>query len=334
MLRGRIQWGKSTIKILAHFTLAYTSFRRFDPNLNAFCPNTMYYRRKYILALMQEFNGSLDNLNLQKLLFLATRKQEKKAFDFVPYKYGCFSFQANQDLSTMAKLGNVERDNRTWKCLDESHYKNQLKPEDVATINWVYRTYQNHTAEDLIQETYRKYPFFATKSKIASKVLTKEELNKVNAQKRTHNTPMFFTIGYEGISLETYLNKLIINDVRLLVDVRKNSLSMKYGFSKSQLQNACESIGIKFIHLPQLGIESEKRKNLQSLKDYQQLFAAYQKTTLKKNQEYLSKLKELCQKYQRVAITCFEKEVCMCHRGVVAKEIAKLEGWDIPQKNL
>ena len=40
----------------------------------------MYYRRKYILALIQEFGGSLDNLNFQKLLFLASRKQEKKVF--------------------------------------------------------------------------------------------------------------------------------------------------------------------------------------------------------------------------------------------------------------
>ena len=137
---------------------------------------------------------------------------------------------------------------------------------------------------------------------------------------------MFFTIGYEGISLETYLNKLIINDVRLLVDVRKNSFSMKYGFSKSQLKNACESIGIAYMHLPQLGIESENRQELNSLNDYNKLFESYKKTTLKTNIEFLIQLKELSEKYSRVAITCFEKEICMCHRGVVAKEIKKLKG--------
>ena len=294
----------------------------------------MYYRRKYILALIQQFGGSLDNLNLQKLLFLATRKQDKKAFDFVPYKYGCFSFQANQDLSTMIKLGNVERENRTWNCIDETDYKKELKKEDVASINWVYSTYKDSEAEDLIKETYTKYPYFAIKSKIVEKVLDKEELNKVNAQKRTFENPMFFTIGYEGISLEHYLNKLIINDVKLLVDVRKNSFSMKYGFSKSQLQNACESIGIKFMHIPQLGIQSQERKELNSLVDYQNLFDNYQKTTLQENKSYLEKLKDICEEYKRVAITCFEKEVCMCHRGVIAKELGKMKGWEITQKNL
>lgn len=294
----------------------------------------MYYRRKYILALIQEFGGSLDNLNLQKLLFLATRKQDKKAFDFVPYKYGCFSFQANQDLSTMIKLGNVEKDDKKWNCIDKTNYKSQLKREDIASLNWTYNAYADFTAEDLIKETYRKYPFFAIKSRIAKRVLTNEELAKVNAQKRKYDEPMFFTIGYEGITLETYLNKLIINDVRLLVDVRKNSFSMKYGFSKSQLQNACEGLDIEFIHIPQLGIESQERKELHSLVDYKNLFDNYKKTTLKENKDYLVELKELCEKHKRVAITCFEKEVCMCHRGVVAKELGNLKGWNITQKNL
>ena len=294
----------------------------------------MYYRRKYILALLQQFGGELNNLNLQKLLFLATRKQEKKVYDFVPYKYGCFSFQANQDLMTMVKRGNVIKDNRTWKCTDTDDYTSQLKKEDRVALSWVINNYKDFEAKDLIKETYRNYPFFATKSKIAEKVLTKTELEKVNAQKMTFEEPMFFTIGYEGISLETYLNKLIINDVRLLVDVRKNSFSMKYGFSKSQLKNACESIGIAYMHLPQLGIESENRQELNSLNDYKKLFESYKKTTLKTNIEYLIQLKELSEQYSRVAITCFEKEICMCHRGVVAKEIKKLKGWNIPQKNL
>lgn len=294
----------------------------------------MYYRRKYILALIQEFGGSLDNLNFQKLLFLATRRQEKKSFDFVPYRYGCFSFQANQDLNTMIKLGNVVKDKRTWTCIDKTDYKNQLKREDVASIGWLYNTYSEFKTKDLVLETYRNYPFFATKSRIAERILTQKELERVNAQKRTFQEFMFFTIGYEGITLGKYLNKLIINDVKLLVDVRKNSFSMKYGFSKSQLQKACEGIGIKFLHMPQLGIESRERKELNSMNDYKKLFDTYKKTTLIENKDYLAELKKLCEEYGRIAITCFEKEVCMCHRGVVAKEISKLKGWDITQKNL
>ena len=65
----------------------------------------LYYRRKILLALIEAFGGHLTAKQLQKYLFLFTRKQEEKAFDFIPYYYGCFSFQANQDIMTLAKLG-------------------------------------------------------------------------------------------------------------------------------------------------------------------------------------------------------------------------------------
>ena len=67
----------------------------------------MYYRRKILLSLLENFDGQLNKTSLQKLLFIYTRWQEKKAFDFVPYKYGCYSFQAIQDLKTLGKYGLV-----------------------------------------------------------------------------------------------------------------------------------------------------------------------------------------------------------------------------------
>ncbi len=159
-------------------------------------------------------------------------------------------------------------------------------------------------------------------------------MEAVEKQKRNFSEPKFFTIGYEGISLETYLNKLIINDIRLLCDVRKNSLSMKYGFSKSQLKNACQSIGIKYIHIPELGIESEKRQDLESMSDYNKLFEEYENTTLINNKQSINYLFQLTKEYKRVAITCFEKEVCMCHRGRVLNALKELPQWDIQYKNL
>ena len=68
----------------------------------------LYYRRKILLALLEVFDGQLTAKSLQKYLFLFTRSQNGKSFDFVPYRYGCFSFQANQDISTMAKYGYIE----------------------------------------------------------------------------------------------------------------------------------------------------------------------------------------------------------------------------------
>ncbi|GHT24245.1 hypothetical protein FACS189430_08840 [Bacteroidia bacterium] len=51
----------------------------------------MFYRRKVILALLQLFDNELEKIRLQKLLFLFTQRQVKKEYDFIPYKFGCFS---------------------------------------------------------------------------------------------------------------------------------------------------------------------------------------------------------------------------------------------------
>jgi hypothetical protein len=50
----------------------------------------MYYRRKILLSLLENFDGQLDKMSLQKLLFIYTRWQEKKAFDFKELKKNWF----------------------------------------------------------------------------------------------------------------------------------------------------------------------------------------------------------------------------------------------------
>jgi len=143
-------------------------------------------------------------------------------------------------------------------------------------------------------------------------------------QKKKYNEPQLFTIGYEGITLETYINKLIINDVHVLCDVRKNAYSQKYGFSKSQLQKACEGVGISYIHMPELGINSDKRQHLISQNDYDLLFEDYEKNTLQNNSNALLRIKEILKKEKRVALTCFEKNPLQCHRSRIANALMQL----------
>lgn len=294
----------------------------------------MYYRRKLVLALLQAFDGSLEKLSLQKLLFLLTRKQENKSYDFVPYKYGCFSFQANADLNTLTKYELVSQNGKSWVCIDETNYFETLKPKDKAAILSTKKNYDGLTSKELIALTYRQYPFFAIKSTIAKDVLNKEELKKVEAQIRKKTETILYTIGYEGISLETYINKLILNDVRVLCDVRKNSFSMKYGFSKKQLQNACEGVGIKFYHIPEVGIQSEKRKKLSCQADYDLLFEDYKETVLAKEKQKQVEILELLQQEQRIALTCFEKNIHQCHRKHLANSIKNFEGFNYEIKHI
>lgn len=294
----------------------------------------MYYRRKVILALLESFGGELEKISFQKLLFLFTRYQEKPSFDFVPYKQGCFSFQSYADMRTMMKYEMVTDEKDRWSKKDKTNYTATLSVKDKQTLLYIKNQFGKSTSDDLIEHTYKKYPYYAFKSTIAKKFLNAGELATVAKTVPKNSQTILYTIGYEGISFEQYLNKLILNNVKMLCDVRKNSLSMKYGFSKSQLQNACESLGIKYVHVPDLGIDSDKRQSLNSQNDYDRLFKEYEKTTLIKNKTAIATVLLLLKQNERVALTCFEAHQCQCHRGTLAKVITQLPEWKYELKHL
>lgn len=287
----------------------------------------MYYRRRILLSLLQVFEGSLEKISLQKLLFLLSEKQAVKSYHFVPYKFGCYSFQANADLQTLEKYGLVIESDNNWAKLDTVDYIVTLRPADRTALWLVKDKFGALSKDELIELTYKAYPYYAINSTIACCVLEHEYMERVKQQKPTGNEIVLYTIGYEGLSLEEYLNKLITNDVKVLCDVRKNSFSMKYGFSKSQLKKACEGVGIEFIHLPEVGIESDKRQNLNLQSDYNNLFAFYRMNVLKNEKEKQKEILQLLKDKKRIAITCFEANINRCHRKHLAESIAEMEGF-------
>lgn len=287
----------------------------------------MYYRRKIILSLLQLFEGQLDKIRLQKLLFLFAQQQGKAVYDFVPFRFGCFSYSANADMTAMVRQGMLYEDETRFSKKDEIDYLKTLKPEDLAGLQSIKNLYGKMDANALMKHTYVNFPFYAINSEKAPVILQDSEWDKVLAKKPKGEGTVLFTIGYEGISLEAYLTKLIKNDVKLLVDVRNNPLSMKYGFSKSQLQKFCTGLGIQYIHLPEVGIQSEQRQELRTQADYDELFANYRSNNLSKTQSTQHQIFNLLQQHGRIALTCFEANICQCHRKHLAEAIAALPGF-------
>lgn len=286
----------------------------------------MFYRRKVLLAMLQVFDNKLDKIQLQKLLFLHSRyKTKKKTYDFVPYKYGCFSFQANADLKTLRKYGIVNDTKIYWSKVNETNYLAELINDDKKIVSDFAIIYKNKGSRDLIKQTYKSHPYYAINSVIAEKYLSSQDFKNLEDLKCKEDEITLFTLGYEGISFEHYLNKLIRNNIKVLCDVRKNALSMKYGFSKTQLKTACESLGITYIHIPQVGINSDKRRELNCQKDYDILFDEYKLNNLTQTIDYQKEILNLLKKNKRIALTCFEAESCQCHRTHLAEAISNLK---------
>lgn len=294
----------------------------------------MFYRRKIILALLQLFDGQLEKIRLQKLLFLFANKQAKAEYDFIPYKFGCYSYSANADMTAMVTRGFLNEDEKTFEKKDKTDYLKQLKPADLKLLQEVKTNYGKMSATALMKHTYINFPFYATRSEAAENILTKDELEKVTKAKPKGKKTVLFTIGYEGISLEEYLVRLLKNDIKVLVDVRNNPLSMKYGFSKSQLKKYCASLGIDYVHIPEVGIQSEQRQELNTQSDYDKLFAVYRKNNLSKTTNSQNEILKLLKEHKRIALTCFEANICQCHRKHLAEAIETLPDFNYEVKHI
>ncbi|HRE40738.1 MAG TPA: DUF488 domain-containing protein [Ignavibacteria bacterium] len=294
----------------------------------------MFYRRKIILSILQLFEGKLDKIRLQKLLFLFTQRQTKSVYDFIPYRFGCFSYSANADMTAMVTRGFLTEDEKSFTKLDPTDYLKQLNCADLNLLQDVKSLFGKMSPSALMKHTYLNYPFYAIKSEVAKKILTKEELEKVNESKPSLSKTVLFTIGYESISLEEYLNRLIKNDVKVLVDVRNNPLSMKFGFSKNQLIKYCGSIGIQYIHIPEVGILSKQRQELNTQSDYDMLFSIYRKNNLPKSIDSQIQILNLLKVHKRVALTCFEANIYQCHRKHLAEAIENHPDFEFEVKHI
>ena len=82
---------------------------------------------------------------------------------------------------------------------------------------------------------------------------------------------------------------------------------MKYGFTGRLLKHYVEETGIKYISIPELGIESWHRKNLDKQDDYTTLFKIYESEILPQRNDKMVLLKNLIAQEKRIALMCFEK---------------------------
>jgi len=55
-----------------------------------------------------------------------------------------------------------------------------------------------------------------------------------------------YTVGYEGLALEEFLQRLQSAKVQIVVDIRDVPLSRKHGFSKTALAAAIGAAGLKY----------------------------------------------------------------------------------------
>lgn len=288
----------------------------------------IFAREQLLLNLLDALGGEAGNLDFQKLLLLYTREFETvPSYEFIPYKFGCFSFSSYADKRRLVKQGLLTEEEQKWQLTDAGRAALRKTKEQWQSMDLFCRRYGKLRGTPLIALTYRRFPYFATRSEILRNVLPNpDEREMVNAARPARRGAGLFTIGYEGKSLEAYLNQLLQASVTILCDVRRNPLSRKYGFSKNTLAKGCEGVGIRYEHIPELGIASEARRGLATQADYEALFTDYKRRSLPRLKNTLAKIRSWVKKGECVALTCFERFPAQCHRHCIAEALERSLG--------
>lgn len=295
--------------------------------------NIVYLRRKALLGLVDLFDGELSLTDCQKLMFLLCRRANEEYYDFFPHKYGAYSQLMNFDRYYLIKKGYLK--DVTGYVL--AHRSNAFLKLDMFIQQQMIELKNeigNIRGRDLVRKTYEDYPRYAIRSEIAEETLSAEEYASVRSALICKDEPTVFTIGYEGKTIDRYLDELILNNITVLADVRKNPQSRKHGFSKSQLQGYVNGAGIQYMHLGDLGVPSHLRQNLKDETSYTNLFNTYSQEILPNNQSAIAELKAIIDTNKRVALTCFEADPRQCHRFHLVRYLEQDTAFEIPIRHI
>lgn len=287
-------------------------------------------RQKTLLALLDAHGGELSHLDFQKLLFLYCQEAgDAPDYEFIPFRFGGFSFTSHADMRSLIERGLLSSpDENTWTLTPQGHATAATSAALRRRMDGFAKRHAHLRGDALVAHAYRRFPFYATRSEIASRVLAGDDaaLAAIAAKRPAAAKPGLLTIGYEGKSLEKYICSLLKTGVTLLCDVRRNPLSRKFGFSKATLSRTCQNVGIRYEHLPELGIASDERRELKTQADYDALFAAYERDSLPKQTASLDAIRAWIDAQQCVALTCYEALPQQCHRHCVAEILERKFG--------
>lgn len=129
-----------------------------------------------------------------------------------------------------------------------------------------------------------------------------------------------YSLGYEGLSLNRYIDVLKASNISLVVDVRETPWSYKPGFSKKPLSERLHADGIAYVHLKSAGNPSRNRKMGLPQHDVIELYSKH----LDADSSCLEAITDLILNSANgaVCLLCFERDPHACHRKVILDRLA------------
>jgi len=136
-----------------------------------------------------------------------------------------------------------------------------------------------------------------------------------------------FTIGYEGLDIDTFLSLLGKHGIETVVDIRELPLSRKPGFSKKALARTLNLSGLEYVHMVDLGCPRPVRDRYREDGDWKRYTGGFLKH-LKTQKAAIADLADLASS-SNCALLCYEADFNFCHRSMVANAVREHCGADV-----
>ncbi len=133
-----------------------------------------------------------------------------------------------------------------------------------------------------------------------------------------------FSLGYQGLSLENYVETLLASNVGIVLDVREVAWSYNRRYIKSVLQSILSDAGIKYIHLKVCGNPSANRKTAKSVEECLSRYSEYLKNNLECLEILLEYVEAASKEGKPACLTCYEHKPEDCHRKILTDALGEI----------
>lgn len=276
----------------------------------------MLTRQKAILYMLRRAGRPVSRTELTKWAFLVARETPSGGgasfYQFLPYHFGPFSFCLYREVKKLVSDGLLdEPDEKTWELTEDARQPTgDVSGEIKADVAKVVDRFLGSTVDELLDYVYERHPWYTVNSR------------RRKLRQRPVAEAAAYTAGYEGQSVDGFLNMLVRCGMQRVIDVRQNPVARRFGFHKSTLSRLCGDVSIEYVHLPQLGVPSELRRGLETQDDYEALFDRYEAEILPVQAEALDRIAEMMAE-KPSAVVCMEADPNRCHRTRVAKAVSE-----------
>src|SRR5712691_3834775 len=132
-----------------------------------------------------------------------------------------------------------------------------------------------------------------------------------------------YTLGFQGVDVDVYVQKLKAAGVGIVADVRETPWSHKRGFCKNLLSTELLKAGIEYVHVRSAGNPKANRRSAPDLAECLRRYKDYLEENPAGVIDLIHVIRTAASCQRTVCLTCFEKDVNDCHRSILVDAMQK-----------